>query len=169
VYQFELPQGPGQPASNTCDASSPTYTPASGGCLSLISSGTSPEESAFLDASETGDDVFFLTSSRLAPRDIDSARDLYDARVGGGEAEPLKPVECSGDACQQPATPPNDQTPGSLTFQGAGNLLECPKGKVKRSGKCVARKHKAKHKKKQNKHHRPKAHKRSASTKRGRG
>ena len=36
-----------------------------GGCVSLISSGTSSEESAFLDASENGDDVFFLTTARL--------------------------------------------------------------------------------------------------------
>ena len=36
------------------------------GCVGLISSGTSLEESAFLDASESGEDVFFLSSARLA-------------------------------------------------------------------------------------------------------
>jgi DNA-binding beta-propeller fold protein YncE len=160
VYEYEPPQGPGQPASNSCTPSSATYSPASGGCVSLISSGTSPHESAFLDASESGDDVFFLTASHLSPRDLDGALDLYDARVGGGEPGVVKPVECSGDACQQPAVPPNDPTPGSLTFNGTGNLLQCPKGKVKRSGKCVARKHKKA--KKKNKSH--KKHQRSKRT-----
>ena len=43
------------------------------GCIGLISSGTSAEPSAFLDASETGGDVFFLTTSKLAPQDFDTS------------------------------------------------------------------------------------------------
>jgi hypothetical protein len=166
VYQFEFSAGSGQPESNDCSLEAPTFSGASGGCISLISSGASPEESAFLDASESGDDVFFLTAAKLAPRDIDGALDIYDARVGGGESEPVKPVECSGDACQQPAVPPNDATPGSLTFNGAGNVTECPKGKVKQKGKCVKKKAK-KHKK----HHKKngKKSKRAAQSKRGGG
>lgn len=164
VYQYEPPQGAEEPPPNdTCTAASPTYSPASQGCVDLISSGTSPTDSGFLDASESGNDVFFFTESRLTPADTDSARDVYDARSGGGEAEVLKPVECSGDACQQPAVPPNDPTPGSLTFNGAGNLVECPKGKVKKAGKCVAKHHKKKHPKKNKK----RAHKRAASHNRG--
>ncbi|HEV7481650.1 MAG TPA: hypothetical protein VGO13_00970 [Solirubrobacterales bacterium] len=163
VYEFEPPQGTGQPASNDCTASSPGYHPASGGCISLISSGTSGQESAFLDASESGDDVFFLTASRLSAKDEDAAYDIYDARVGGGEPEVVKPVECSGDACQQPAVPPNDATPGSLTFNGAGNLLECPKDQQRKGGKCVGRKAKKKHSKPHKKKH---AHKRTANNSR---
>ena len=148
VYQYEMPGIGG------CTAASPTYSPASGGCVDLISNGTSGEESAFLDASESGDDIFFLTAAQLSGRDEDSALDLYDARVGGGEAQPAKPVACEGDGCQQPATPPLDATPDSLTFQGAGNVIECPRGKVKKAGKCV-KKHRAKrHKKRQAKHRR---------------
>ena len=52
-----------------------------GGCVGLISSGESEHESAFLDASESGDDVFFLTAQQLAPQDIDTNFDVYDARV----------------------------------------------------------------------------------------
>jgi sugar lactone lactonase YvrE len=129
------------------------------GCVSLISSGTSPEESAFLDASESGDDAFFLTASRLTPKDVDGAYDVYDAHVGGGEPEVIKPVECSGDACQQPATPPTDASPGSLTFNGAGNVKACPKGKKLKKGKCVkkkARKHHKKSNKKKGKKHKNK-------------
>jgi hypothetical protein len=154
VYEYESPQGEGMPASDDCSTSAPTYSPSSGGCVSLISSGTSAEESAFLDASESGDDIFFLTAAKLAPTDTDNALDIYDARVGGSSAAPAKPVECSGDACQQPAVPPNDATPGSLTFNGAGNVLECPKGKVKKNGKCVkkrAAKKKKHHKKNKDK------------------
>lgn len=153
IYQYEPPSGGGEePAGDACTASSPTYGPASQGCVSLVSSGTSTEESAFLDASESGKDVFFLTAGQLSRRDADTSFDVYDARVGGGEAEPVKPVECEGDGCQQPAAPPNDPTPGSLTFHGAGNLeaeppARCRRGKVKRSGKCPAKKHKVKHKK----------------------
>jgi hypothetical protein len=155
VYQFE-PPGVGD-----CSQSKPTYSPTSGGCVSLISSGTSPEESAFLDATESGDDVFFLTASKLAAKDTDSALDVYDAAVGGGEPEVVKPVECAGDACQQPAVPPSEPTVSTSVPSGPGNLLQCPKGKVKKSGKCVARKHhKAKHKRKGKKARRTASHNR---------
>ena len=53
----------------------------SSGCIGLISSGTSSQESAFLDASENGDDVFFLTAAQLVPADTDDAYDIYDAHV----------------------------------------------------------------------------------------
>jgi hypothetical protein len=49
------------------------------GCVSLISSGESSDESAFLDASESGGDVFFLTLSKLVPQDVDQSYDIYDA------------------------------------------------------------------------------------------
>jgi DNA-binding beta-propeller fold protein YncE len=150
VYEYEPPLGPGQPASNTCTAASPTYVPSASGCVSLISAGTSGRESAFLDASESGDDVFFLTQSRLVPADEDAALDIYDSHSCSASSpclpEPAPPAPaCAGDACQLPATPPVDPTPGSLTFQGAGNVVACPKGKVVKKGKCVK---KAKPKKK---------------------
>lgn len=138
VYEYE-PPGVGD-----CTTESSSFAESSGGCISLITSGTSKDESAFLDASESGDDVFFLTKSQLSKRDIDTARDVYDARVNGGEAEEVKPVICEGDGCQLPATPPNDPTPGSLSFHGSGNVKEEPKAK-KRSKK----KHKKKTQKKQ--------------------
>jgi sugar lactone lactonase YvrE len=123
VYEYESPQSEGQPASDDCSVSSPTYSSQSGGCVDLISSGTSPEESEFLDASEAGDDVFFLTGAQLVPADVDTALDIYDARVGGAVSEAAKPPACEGDACQNPVSAPEDPTPGSLTFQGPGNPL----------------------------------------------
>ncbi len=79
---------------------------------------------------------------------------------------PAKPVECLGDACQPPATPPNDQTPGSLTFEGAGNPKECPAGRQLKQGKCVKQKAKKKHQKKHTKHHKKKSHNKSKKSKR---
>src|SRR6202042_1238487 len=63
VYQYE-PTGVGD-----CQSMSATFNADSEGCVGLISAGTSAEESVFLDASESGGDVFFMTFSRLAPQD----------------------------------------------------------------------------------------------------
>jgi hypothetical protein len=121
VYEYEPPAGEGAPSADSCTRMSVTFVVSAGGCVDLISSGSSPEPSSFLDASENGDDVFFVTAARLSPSDLDSAFDVYDARVGGGEPAPAKPVECQGDACQAPVSPPETFTPGSLTFYGPGN------------------------------------------------
>jgi DNA-binding beta-propeller fold protein YncE len=139
VYEYEPPQGEGQPASNGCTVASPTYSPKSGGCVDLISSGASPEESEFLDASESGDDVFFLTGSQLVPADVDTALDIYDARVGGAVSEVAKPPACEGDACQNPVSAPEDPTPGSLTFRGPGNPLPPVSASVKAKAKPATR------------------------------
>src|ERR1019366_5285612 len=47
------------------------------GCVRLISGATGTEESTFLDASESGDDVFFLTSEALAAGDSDTSYDAW--------------------------------------------------------------------------------------------
>jgi hypothetical protein len=123
VYEYE-PPGVG-----SCTESSPTFSPASGGCVSLISSGESKEESAFLDASANGDEVFFLTASRLTSADVDSAFDVYDAHVCSA-ASPCPPPPpppspaCQGDACQSSVGAPTDATPGSLTYRGPGNAVQ---------------------------------------------
>jgi hypothetical protein len=101
------------------------FVESSGGCLSLISSGESPEDSKFLDATPTGSDVFIATASSLLPQDVGQI-DVYDARVNGGFPQPVSPATCEGEACQNPPSSPNDLTPGSLTFSGAGNLVSPP-------------------------------------------
>lgn len=138
VYEYE-PPGVG-----TCTEQSPTYSSASAGCVSLISSGTSSQESVFYDASQSGNDVFFSTSSQLAWTDIDEATDVYDARVDGGFPEPIKPPACEGDACQGTAISPIDETPSSITFHGPSNLrttnvapARCRKGFIRRNEHCV--------------------------------
>lgn len=148
VYEWEAASGPGECEEEGADL----YVEASGGCLSLISSGQSPQDSEFLDASESGSDVFFTTNASLLPRDF-GLIDVYDARVEGGFPEPSSTAACEGEACQGTPEPPNDSTPSSSSFEGAGNVHEevatraprpCAKGKVKRHGKCVAKKHQAK-------------------------
>jgi hypothetical protein len=119
------------------------YVASATGCLSLISSGESPQDSEFLDASQSGDDVFFTTQASLLPQDP-GLIDIYDARASGGlPAPPEPPGPCQGEACQLAPPPPNDPTPGSASFKGAGNLKStprCRKGKVARKGRCVAKK-----------------------------
>jgi DNA-binding beta-propeller fold protein YncE len=121
VYEYE-PAGVGD-----CTTAKASFSPGSGGCVALISSGTAKGESAFLDASESGDDVFFLTGERLLPgQDLDSSLDVYDAHACSASSpclpEPGVPAPaCEGDACQSPGVPPEDQTPASLGFQGPGN------------------------------------------------
>jgi hypothetical protein len=112
----------------------------------LLSTGQCNCESGFVSLSPDGRDAFFVTSQRLVGIDTDTSRDLYDARIGGGIAaqNPVLPLSCEGDACQPVPVPPNDATPGSSSYSGAGN--------VKRP--------KAKHRKKHKKHrHKRKAHK----------
>jgi hypothetical protein len=125
VYEYE-PVGVG-----SCGASSVTFGERSDGCVSLVSSGTSPVESAFMDASVTGGDVFFITHARLVSQDYDNALDVYDAHecsaaVPCYPAAPVSPPVCStGDACKASPTPqPSIFGPSpSATFSGAGNVV----------------------------------------------
>ncbi len=153
VYEWEAP-GTGR-----CSEASANYFAQNGGCLYLISSGESPEESEFWEASPDGRDVFFTTSSSLLPQDP-GLIDLYDARVDGGFPRPIEPPACEGEACQGAVAPLNDPTPASSGFRGPGNPVKgaskprCPKGKrqVRRAGKsrCVARSHKKQQKRRAN-------------------
>ncbi len=150
VYEYE-PQGVGD-----CSSVSLGFVQRSGGCVTLVSSGTAREGAVFLDASETGSDVFFFTSAQLAPQDRDTSRDVYDARVDGGVPVAPPPPACEGDACQSPVAAPNDPTPGSLTYRGPGNpvplltvsktkkkLVKCAKTRKLVHGKCVKKGRKA--------------------------
>jgi DNA-binding beta-propeller fold protein YncE len=111
----------------------------SGGCVSLISSGESPEASAFLDASESGDDVFILTAQRLTRGDVDSREDIYDAHVCSAVSPCLEPSAETPPACitessckAAPAPqPPAFGAPASETFQGPRNPAPPPAVKVK--------------------------------------
>jgi hypothetical protein len=160
VYEWEAP-GSGGPAGGGCTESSSSFSPRNGGCLSLISSGESSSDSEFVDASPDGRDVFFSTASSLVPQDP-GLIDIYDAREGGGfpPSQGRAPA-CEGEACQGPVAPPNDLTPSSASFKGPGNVVECAKGKVKKNGRCVAKKPNKK------KHHKKKMHHKKKQKKKG--
>ncbi len=94
------------------------------GVVHLISSGTNGAPDTFLDASASGDDVFFASGERLAPSDQDGLIDVYDARVNGGLAPPPTPSPaCVASGCQPPpSAPPSFASPISSSLVGAGNL-----------------------------------------------
>jgi hypothetical protein len=156
VYEYE-PSGVG-----TCTNGVSTFSERSGGCVGLISSGESSEESAFLDASEDGGDVFFMTASQLVPQDEDHSYDVYDAHecTTASPCFPASvevPPSCTTEASCRPAPMPQPAifgAPSSATFNGAGNAppasatpaakpkakpLKCKKGLVKKKNKCVKR------------------------------
>ncbi len=78
------------------------------GQLHLISSGDFSGNARFLDAAPNGLDVFFRSPQALVGRDIDGENvSLYDARAGGGFAEPPAPVPpCGDEGCRGPSTSP---------------------------------------------------------------
>ena len=124
------------------------------GCVSLMSSGVAFGESAFVDASGTGGDVFFLTAEKLVRRDVDTSFDVYDAHECTTQAPcPVGPTpspECiTPESCRSAPVPQPEVfgAPASATFSGPGNLApevpkppieKCKKGFVKnKQGKCV--------------------------------
>ncbi len=170
VYEYEPAGLENAEGKAQCTQSSATFSERSGGCVSLLTSGTSAQPSAFLDASENGSDVFFLTTAQLAPQDMDSAYNVYDAHECTS-ASPCPSVlvespPCVTEASCKPAPTPQPAiygSPASATFSGAGNItpppapiaakkttkktVGCKKNLVEKHGRCVQqrpRKHRAK-------------------------
>ena len=133
-------------------------TGASGGGVSLpIGAGLRASISA------SGRDIFFQTAAALTPADGDDVEDVYDARIGGGFSF-VPAAVCSGEACQPPPSSPPASKPLGSQSAGSGNPIPpkpCPKGKVRKRGKCVKKTHK--------KHSEKKHHGKKASHKRGGG
>ena len=148
VYEYE-PEGvpAGEHACTSSSASgSVVYKPArvfeaqgrtgeeGAGCVGLISSGESQEESVFLDASETGSDVFFMTTGKLAPQDFDDSYDIYDAHECTSASPCNTPTisttpECKTTEACRAAPPPQPAIfgpPSSATFNGNGSLPASP-------------------------------------------
>jgi hypothetical protein len=94
-----------------------------------------------LGTDESGADVLFTTADPLAPSDIDSNLDIYDARVDGGFPAPVVRQQCGGDECQGVlSSAPVLLAPGS-EFQAGGNPpLAAPSPVAKPTAKKVAKK-----------------------------
>jgi hypothetical protein len=125
------------------------------GTISLLSSGQDSQPSFLLGASANGANVFIGTQSQLVPADSSGGGNVYDARICEPErgnpciaSAPAQEGLCEGDACSHPPVAPNDATPASLTFSGAGDLppgpstmsttvKSCPKPKKLSHGRCV--------------------------------
>jgi hypothetical protein len=113
------------------------------GCVALISAGTSSEESAFMEASENGEDVFLLTSSHLSPLADSTSVEIYDAHECSSsspcapEAAAAPPPCTTGEACKPAPTPQPTifGAPSSETFSGAGDLVPPPSVAVKATTK----------------------------------
>lgn len=144
VYEWEQAG-----ASSSCkDEADPDFYVADGGCLFLISTGSSPQDSELVDLSASGRDVFFTTKENLLPQDID-LEDIYDARVDGGfPLPPASPPPCEGEDCQPAVVAPNFPTPASDTARpGNPPKVRCPKKKhrVVRGGRERCTRHRGKH------------------------
>jgi hypothetical protein len=133
VYEWEA-QGTGSCQTATVE----------GGCLYLLSTGTSASPSFFLDASTSGEDAFLVTRTPLVGQDQDQLYDVYDAGVGGGLASQHPPPEaiCAAEACKPGITPaPEATSPGSALFRGAADPTPkprkagCPKAKRRHAPK----------------------------------
>jgi hypothetical protein len=119
------------------------------GCLNLISAGREPIDSNFFAIDESARSVFFTSRDQLVLKDHDDLIDLYVAREKGGipaETEVAR-SECQGEACVATYSPPNDPTPGSSSFEGAGNVDEKKaQKKHKKKRKHVKKNAKKRHK-----------------------
>ena len=114
------------------------------GCISLISSGSANQESAFVEASANGDDAFFVTAQPLVAADHDTDFDLYDARVCTtsspcltSEESSLRPCE-SSSSCKPGSTAPTMfTTPPTATLgpTSASTQQPAPASKPKPTGK----------------------------------
>jgi hypothetical protein len=126
VYEWE------QEGEGSCNQAS--------GCIFPISDVAGNYESFFLDASPSGNDVFFATEDQLVPADSDFHVDVYDARVGGGFPVSVQPPSCeNGDSCKGPVSPQPGVfgAPASATFSGVGNLPISPPPVLKVSPKSA--------------------------------
>ena len=128
-----------------------------GGCIDLISPGTSPFASSLLGISANAIDAYFFTRDKLVEQDRNgNTVKIYDARELGGFPFAPPPVQCkASDECHgasSPAPPaPDIQSIGGSP--GGNELIKplCKAGFLEKHGRCVRKPHKPKrhHKRKQ--------------------
>lgn len=121
ISQFPAPQGP--------FACNDVYMYEDGE-PQLISTGTSDYPAVLMDASASGDDVFFYAHEELAPRGQGSVSALYTARVNADAPPPTPQPICNGNGCKGQGTKaPNVSSAGSGQLE-APQLLAGPQAKM---------------------------------------
>ncbi len=146
VYEYE-PQGVPSGA-HRCSSASAAFVAPAGGCLGLISSGTSTHESAFLDAGEAGGegpagqtlqegggDVFFITAAQLVPQAAQAGYAVYDAHECTSALPCLAPSPAAAEPCVtlESCRPAGSVEAPSIVVQtqttaGAGNQTPSKQG-----------------------------------------
>jgi hypothetical protein len=109
-----------------------------------------------------GQDVFFSSGDPLVAQDTDTQVGVYDARVDGGFAAPVSPMECGGEACLPGSSATRlFSAPESSIISGSGNLtptspsaparvtpktkpkpVKCKRDFVRKHNRCVKNKKK---------------------------
>jgi DNA-binding beta-propeller fold protein YncE len=111
------------------------------GHVYAISNVAGGEESFFLDASPSGEDVFFGSTNKLLPQDTGDNVVVWDARQDGGFPVPPAAPSCdNGDSCKPPpSSQPGVFAPtGSATANGLGDFPP-PAAVVKPKSKPLTR------------------------------
>ena len=123
--------------------------------LAPYSNNVSPSEAlssvTLLGSDATGANAFFTTADRLAPQDIDTQVDYYDARICSEQSPCIAASApsgsgCAGEACRgTPAGAPSLGSPVSAAFAGAGNQTPsaAPVTKAKKQAQRKVKKRKA--------------------------
>ena len=98
-------------------------------------------ESAFLEATPGGSNVFFLTDAQLLPQDTDTAFDIYDARECTALAPCLTPPTAEAAPCTETeACRPAQQATqigepaGTIDASGPQRCLSCRASQTSRPG-----------------------------------
>ena len=92
------------------------------GQVAPVSSVHSPWPSSFLDASASGDDVFFETEDELLPNPNGGDSAVYDARLDGGFPV-VSREKCSASSCRAQLPPPAAfAAPSTTTLSATGNV-----------------------------------------------
>jgi hypothetical protein len=101
-----------------------------GGCIYLLSGGSSTDVSALVGLSASGNDVFIATRAQLSPTDKNEYFDLYDARVEG--VAPTGAEGCPSAGCERQPPPATEhfEIPPTATLSGIGEPVLGPAGPV---------------------------------------
>lgn len=104
------------------------------GCLYLISSPTNRSSDYFLDASESGNDVFFATTSQLGVAERGEITAVYDARVEGAPAKAIVvATECEAPCRKQGGSVEPGPPLLSMSTGASGNLRAAAPTEAKKS------------------------------------